>query len=130
MEKYSKKRKMEELMKRHSGPGPANYSLPGTIGTATRDPRLTRGPAFSFGQRNEIQCGDCSPGPKYLIKPNSTRCGIGTSPKFSLYSRPMELKPPMVPGPGKGILDVHVVLPRKENLIFYWKVHQCQLGFQ
>ena len=103
MEKFAMKRKMEELLKRHSGPGSAKYSLPGTIGTTTRDPRLTRSPAFSFGQRYEIQCGDCSPGPKYLIKPNSTRCGIETTPKFSLYSRPVELKRPLVPDPGKVI---------------------------
>ena len=103
MVKYATKRKMEELLKRHSGPGPAKYALPGTIGTTTRDPRLRRSPAFSFGQRNEIQSGIYSPGPKYSIKANSTQRGIGASPKFSLYSRPAELSKPMVPGPGEGL---------------------------
>jgi hypothetical protein len=104
MKKYVMKKKMEELLKRHSGPGPAKYALPGTIGITTRDPSLRRSPAFSFGQRNEIQSGDCSPGPKYAIKPNSTQRGVETAPRFSLYSRPAELKPPLVPGPGKEIL--------------------------
>ncbi len=103
MTKYATKKKMEELLKRHSGPGPAKYALPGTIGTTTRDPRLRRSPAFSFGQRNEIQCGNCSPGPKYLIKPNSTPRGVQTTPRFSLYGRPAELRQPLVPGPGNGI---------------------------
>lgn len=95
---------MEELLKRHSGPGPAKYALPGTIGITTRDPRLRRSPAFSFGQRNEIRSGDCSPGPKYFIKANSTQRGIESTPRFSLYSRPAELKPPVVPGPGNMII--------------------------
>ena len=101
MDKFAKKKKMEELLKCPSGPGPAKYALPGTIGTRTRDPRLRRSPAFSFGQRNEIQCGDFSPGPKYFVKPNSTQRGIQTAPRFSLYSRPAQLKPPVVPGPGR-----------------------------
>lgn len=101
MAKYAMKKKMEELLKRPSGPGPAKYALPGTIGITTRDPRVRRYPAFSFGQRNELQSGDCSPGPKYSIKPNSTQRGVETAPRFSLYSRPRDPKPPRVPGPGK-----------------------------
>lgn len=101
MEERATKKKIEELLRRQCGPGPAKYTLPGTIGATKKDPRMRHGPEFSFGQRNEIQYNNCSPGPKYLIKPNSTQRGVETAPQFSLYSRTTGLKSPFVPGPGK-----------------------------
>ena len=94
---------MEELLQRPTGPGPAKYRLPGTIGIVIRDPRLKRSPAFSFGKRLNVLDGNCSPGPKYLIPANSTQRGIKTTAGFSLHSRRAEAPPPKVPGPGTNV---------------------------
>ncbi|XP_076589744.1 ciliary microtubule associated protein 1B [Chaetodon auriga] len=84
----------------YGSPGP-KYALPGLTGISKHDPTKNKAPMFSFGTRHNLINCDCSPGPRYLIPSNITRCGQGGTPAFSIHSRLKEPETFQAPGPGK-----------------------------
>ncbi|XP_012696990.1 outer dense fiber protein 3-B-like [Clupea harengus] len=84
----------------YSNPGP-KYALPGATGLNNHDPRMLKGPAFSFGTRHRLFNSDCSPGPGYLVPPNITRVGRDGTPAYSLYCRRKDPQLFQTPGPGR-----------------------------
>ncbi|XP_016402797.1 outer dense fiber protein 3-B-like isoform X1 [Sinocyclocheilus rhinocerous] len=64
------------------------------------DPRMQKGPAFSFGTRHHGLQANSSPGPGYLVPSNITRVGRDGTPAYSVYGRPKDIQPFQTPGPG------------------------------
>ncbi|KAI2653395.1 Outer dense fiber protein 3-B [Labeo rohita] len=83
----------------YNSPGPT-YALPGATGMNNHDPRMQKGPAFSFGTRHRDFLANSSPGPGYLVPSNITRVGRDGTPAFSVYGRPKDIQPFKTPGPG------------------------------
>uniref|UniRef100_A0A8C1I5X6 Tripartite motif containing 35-30 n=1 Tax=Cyprinus carpio TaxID=7962 RepID=A0A8C1I5X6_CYPCA len=83
----------------YKSPGPT-YSLPGATGMNDHDPRMQKGPAFSFGIRHRDSQATSSPGPGYLVPSNITRVGRDGTPVYSVYGRPKDIQPFKTPGPG------------------------------
>ncbi|XP_026107434.1 outer dense fiber protein 3-B-like [Carassius auratus] len=83
----------------YNSPGPT-YALPGATGINNHDPRMQKGPAFSFGTRHRGLQTNSSPGPSYLVPSNITRVGRDGTPAYSVYGRPKDIKPFQTPGPG------------------------------
>uniref|UniRef100_A0A8C1MET6 Tripartite motif containing 35-30 n=1 Tax=Cyprinus carpio TaxID=7962 RepID=A0A8C1MET6_CYPCA len=83
----------------YNSPGPT-YALPGATGMNNHDPRMQKGPAFSFGTRHRGLQANSSPGPGYLVPSNITRVGRDGTPAYSVYGRPKDIQPFQTPGPG------------------------------
>lgn len=83
----------------NNSPGPT-YALPGATGMNNHDPRMQKGPAFSFGTRHHDLRSNFSPGPGYLVPSNITRVGRDGTPAYSVYSRCKDIQPFQTPGPG------------------------------
>nr|XP_021323272.1 outer dense fiber protein 3-B isoform X2 [Danio rerio] len=83
----------------YNSPGPT-YALPGATGMNNHDPRMQKGPAFSFGIRHHNFHGNYSPGPGYLVPSNITRVGRDGTPAYSVYGRRKDIQPFQTPGPG------------------------------
>lgn len=83
----------------YNSPGPT-YALPGATGMTNHDPRMQKGPAFSFGIRHHNFHGNFSPGPGYLVPSNITRVGRDGTPAYSVYGRRKDIQPFQTPGPG------------------------------
>lgn len=64
------------------------------------DPRMQKGPAFSFGTRLRDLQTNFSPGPGYLVPSNITRVGRDGTPAYSVYGRRKDIQPFQTPGPG------------------------------
>uniref|UniRef100_A0A8C2G1I2 Tripartite motif containing 35-30 n=1 Tax=Cyprinus carpio TaxID=7962 RepID=A0A8C2G1I2_CYPCA len=84
----------------YNSPGPT-YALPGATGMNNHDPRMQKGPAFSFGTRHRGLQANSSPGPGYLVPSNITRVGRDGTPAYSVYGRPKDIQPFQTPGPGR-----------------------------
>ncbi|XP_028650810.1 outer dense fiber protein 3-B-like [Erpetoichthys calabaricus] len=84
----------------YGSPGP-KYTLPGSTGTLSHDPRKYKFPAYSFGIRHGALTKECSPGPGYLIPASITRMGKDGTPSYSVYGRPKDLNLFRTPGPGQ-----------------------------
>ncbi|KAK9958747.1 hypothetical protein ABG768_010852 [Culter alburnus] len=83
----------------YNSPGPT-YALPGATGMNNHDPRMQKGPAFSFGTRHRHLEANFSPGPGYLVPSNITRVGRDGTPAYSVYGRRKDIQPFKTPGPG------------------------------
>lgn len=94
------------ILARITGPGPAHYLLPTTVGRNSVDLTKRQSPAFSFGSRSFSIKSD-SPGPAYLVDPLLGSKGKENTPSFSFGGRP---KTPgrrdRSPGPGAYNTDV------------------------
>lgn len=92
-----------------ASPGPASVMLPPTVGAkgmpapglADLDVRRPFNPAYSCVERHELKEIVRSPGPKYGLAQGQVRTGVHSGPKYSLTSRPQELKTDVKPGPDK-----------------------------
>ncbi len=69
-------------------------------GMNNHDPRMQKGPAFSFGTRHRDIQANFSPGPGYLVPSNITRMGRDGTPAYSVYGRTKDIQPFKTPGPG------------------------------
>lgn len=83
--KGEKKRIM--VMAEYTGPGPAKYNLPTTVGTKETDQTKKGAPSFSFGSR-QFRFRPSGPGPAYSLDSDLTHKGRVTGSSFSLGGRP------------------------------------------
>ena len=71
-----------------SGPGPAKYMLPPTLGYEVHDARRWRSPAYSLAKRlGDNGPGICSPGPAHGIEPCMVRTGKVHNPTYVMGQR-------------------------------------------
>ena len=99
---YSETKPRGPIAAQYHSPGPI-YNLPGLVGGTNHDPRSVheQKPAYSFGTRHGKYKDDASPGPIYLPDLRYSRYGQDFSPRYSIYSRPKDLKAnTRIPGPG------------------------------
>ncbi|XP_063770536.1 protein CIMAP1D [Pseudophryne corroboree] len=96
-------RKTPMIAAKDTGPGPARYNLPPTVGFVGHDYTKYSSPAYSFhGQRSHsADLNHSSPGPRYYVEPCLTRFGRSAGPAYSMLARgrPAANKE-VVPGPG------------------------------
>ncbi|XP_032403398.1 outer dense fiber protein 3-like protein 2a isoform X1 [Xiphophorus hellerii] len=89
-----------------SGPGPARYALPPTVGYVNHDFTKPSSPAYSFHGRmsTAMISVDSSPGPRYYIGDKLTRFGRTETPSYSMSGRGRRIgkrdEPFQTPGPG------------------------------
>ncbi|GBP54495.1 Outer dense fiber protein 3-like protein 2 [Eumeta japonica] len=80
-------RRAPALTTRVSGPGPAAYQLPSTVGFDRHDPSRPRNPSYSlYGRRTRQGPGAASPGPVYNLS-YLTRRGVCRTPSWTLAGR-------------------------------------------
>jgi len=88
----------------YSGPGPANYALPGCTGTSGLDVRMKYTPAYTMRpQLTQAFGGPRSPGPGvYAIPSGQFRDGSFKGTEYTMRIKPKDLKGSgEAPGPGK-----------------------------
>ena len=86
-----------------TGPGPARYTLPPTIGFIGHDYTRFKYPAYWFGMKLPSSLFDGrkhSPGPIYFVEPQYTRFGKDGTPKWTMLARPHDPELFKTPGPG------------------------------
>lgn len=83
----------------YTGPGPAKYKLPDTVGTKQVDVTKRSSPSFTFGSRYFLD-KNFSPGPAYSIESAFTSKGRSVAPSYSFGGRVKTPKRWVSPGPG------------------------------
>lgn len=85
-------RKFAEIAARRPSPGPADYTLPSTLGS-NQDKTMLQPPSYSIGYRP----GSClvenwrKPGPLYFVDGNQSARGFRSAPNYSMRARPKDL---------------------------------------
>ena len=88
----------------YSGPGPAQYALPGCTGSSNLDVRMTHVPSYTMRpQLTQSFGGPKSPGPGvYAIPSGQFRDGSFKGSEYTMRIKPKDLKGNgQAPGPGK-----------------------------
>ncbi|KAL2090293.1 hypothetical protein ACEWY4_014981 [Coilia grayii] len=95
-----------------SGPGPARYALPPTIGFLRHDFTKPASPAFTFHGRmsDNLYSIDSSPGPQYFVDAKITRFGRDGTPAYSMLGR-MRKTVGVFRTPGPGAYSPEKALP-------------------
>ncbi|XP_068127346.1 protein CIMAP1D isoform X2 [Hyperolius riggenbachi] len=88
MEEFTE-RKTPMIAAKETGPGPARYNLPPTVGFVGHDYTKHSSPAYSFHGRpsHSAHVKDSSPGPRYYVEPCLTRFGRSAGPSYSILAR-------------------------------------------
>jgi len=84
------------------GPGPARYSLPGSIGTNNHDATMDKAPSYGLGANLGSTLGGktVGPGPSYKPEPAIQKTGKDNTPKYTMPGRAKDFKTARLPGPG------------------------------